>query len=243
TVEATAPLEIDEYRKAVLSTTGLFPALDLFPSAELFPRRPTITSTPSSEYRSDGLAGLDPARCFLAVVEGDRVLEAGPIWSHSSNADTRRLTIRAAGLGSLWDHRVVMKVLATGENPAETSLSWSGLSLATIAKRLVQTAMAHAGGALPLDLPADVAGTDERTYPGYELASLGQRLEELMGVIDGPDIAFRPYLAEDRLGIRWRMVTGDPLLTQPGADWTWDTSTVHGATTGLSIDRDATGLA
>ncbi|MBN0040252.1 hypothetical protein JN535_08755 [Cellulosimicrobium cellulans] len=207
------------------------------------PTYPTITSSPDTQYRTDALASLDPARCFLAVVEGDQVLEAGPIWSHDYDDDTRRLTLRSAGLWSLWDHRIVMKVLAAGEDPAGSSLSWSGLSLATIAKRLVQTAIAHVGGSLPLDLPADVPGEAERTYSGFELANLGQRLEELMGVMGGPDIAFRPYLAADRLGIRWRMVTGDPLLTQSGADWSWDTSAARGSTTGLSISRDATGLA
>ncbi|MEV8029274.1 hypothetical protein [Cellulosimicrobium funkei] len=242
-IEASTPLEIDEYREAVLATSGMFPTLGLLPAADLLPVRARITSTPSPEYRTDGLAGLDPARCFLAAVEGDRVLEAGPIWSHSYNDDTRVLTVRAAGLRSLWNRRVVMKVLATGEDPAKTSLAWSGLSLATIAKRLIQTAMAHTGGALPLDLPADVTGENERTYPGYELANLGQRLDELEGVLDGPDLAFRPYLAEDRKGIRWRMLAGNPMLTQTGDDWSWDTSAARGSTTGLSIDRDATGLA
>ena len=243
TIEASTPLEIEEYRKAVITTLGLFPTLELLPSAEVFPQRAAATSSPDTQYRTDGLAGLDPARCFLAVVEGDRVLEAGPIWSHSYNDDTRVLTVRAAGISSLWDHRIVMKVLAAGENPSETSLSWSGISLATIAKRLVESAMAHAGGSLPLDLPADVEGTHERTYPGYELGKVGQRLDDLMNVTDGPDIAFRPYLAEDRRGIRWRMLTGDPMLTQTGDDWAWDTSTARGSTSGVSIDRDASGLA
>lgn len=199
-----------------------------------------------SEADAAELVGyLDPARCFLAVRVGDLIVEAGPIWRHDWDDDTGILKVTGAGLWSLFDHRKVMKVLATGEKPAATSLSWSGWSLATIAKRLVETAMSHTGGSLPLVLPADEAGGHERTYPGHLLKGLGEALRDLTKVIGGPDLDFAPRLTADRLGIEWVMRAGteaQPLLSQSGQDWRWDTTVPRSGLSGLSVTRDATGL-
>lgn len=198
----------------------------------------------SVSRRAEILAQLEPTRCFLAVQVGDAIVEAGPIWSHDFDGDSGQLTVKALGLGSLWDHRLVVKVLTSGQTYQGTSLSWSGLSLGTIAKRLVSTAMSHTGGSLPLILPPDETGTHERTYPGYELASLGQRLEELVNVEGGPDIAFDPRLTTDRLGVEWVMRTGtaaDPLLHQGGGQaWVWDTAAPRWPGGQVSVTVDAT---
>lgn len=188
---------------------------------------------------------LDPARCFLAVRVGDRIVEAGPIWRHDYDDDTGDLTVTAAGLWSLFDHRRVMKVLAGGESPAASVLAWSGLSLGTIAKRLVETAMSHAGGSLPLVLPPDEVGGHERIYPGYELKQVGEVLRQLTEVIGGPDIRFEPRLTADRLRIEWVMRVGteaQPLIWQSGGDWQWDTTVPGSGVSGLSVSRDATRL-
>lgn len=193
------------------------------------------------------LAHLDPARCYLAAVtdSGD-VLEAGPIWKHDFDDSTGKLTVGAGGLWSLFDHRKVLPVLAAGQTAQHAVLSWSGTSLGTIAKRLVDTAMAHVGGSLPVVLPADVAGVAERVYPGYELGWAGERLRQLAEVEDGPDLAFQPRLTTDQLGIQWVMRHGtpaSPLLTQTGADWRWDRGVVAGPLVNLSVSKDATRMA
>lgn len=196
--------------------------------------------------RRELVASLDPTRCFLAAVtDDDRVLEAGPIWSHSYDAHKQTLTVRAAGLESLFSYRKLIQVLLPGDVPQEQVYTYTS-SLGTIAKRLIQMAMGHYGGSLPIVLPADEPGTNLRTYYGYELAWIADRLKQLREVMGGPDMAFEPRLSADRLGIEWVMrhgSTADPLLHQAGDDWVWDARVPQSAVTGLSVARDGAGMA
>ncbi|MFD6093645.1 hypothetical protein ACFWGN_16125 [Oerskovia sp. NPDC060338] len=194
--------------------------------------------------RRDLLSYLEPTRCFLGVVaDGEHVLEAGPIWKHSFDDADGNLKVGGAGLLSLFDHRKVLKVLDPGERVQDTAVTFSGLSLGTIAKRLVQLAMSHAGGSLPIILPNDEAGAAERTYPGFELGWVGERIQQLADVIGGPDVALQPRFTTDRTHVEWVLRTGTtaaPLLTQSGADWQWDRGVARGGLTGISVDVDAT---
>lgn len=176
-----------------------------------------------------GLVGkVAPWRCFLAAITDDRkVLQAGPIRPHQYSDETGKLKLSASGLRGIYARRFLMPVLASGANPAKAVMTWSNLSLGTIAKRMVQLAMSHDGGALPIDLPPDETGINTRTYYGYELGRISDRLQQIEDVEGGPDIAFEPYLPTDgRLdALRWRMrvgTTAEPELTQDGPDHTWD---------------------
>lgn len=198
----------------------------------------------ATKPRRDLLSYLEPTRCFLAVVaDGNQVLEAGPIWKHSYDDKTGALKVGASGLLSLFDHRKVVRVLAAGERVQDTTVTYTGLSLGTIAKRLIELAMSHAGGSLPIVLPPDEAGTAERTYPGYELGWTGDRIQQLVEVDGGPDIALQPRMNPDRTHIEWVLRTGTtaaPLLTQTGDDWQWDRGVPRGGLTAISVEVDAT---
>lgn len=198
----------------------------------------------AAQPRRDLLSYVEPTRCFLAVVEGDdQVLEAGPIWKHAYDDETGALKIGASGLLSLFDHRKVVRVLAPGERVQDTTVTYTGLSLGTIAKRLIELAMSHAGGSLPIVLPPDEAGTAARTYPGYELGWIGDRIQQLVEVDAGPDIALQPRMNPEHTHIEWVLRTGtnaSPLLTQTGADWQWDRGVPRGGLTKISVDVDAT---
>lgn len=192
---------------------------------------------PGDGMRPELLAALEPVRCFLAIVEDDIILEAGPIWAWEYEYGGQ-LRVKAAGLWSLFGHRYVVD--------GDSAIAWaawaetySNLSLGTIAKRLVQLTESQDGGELPIVLPDDVAGSEERTYRGHELSTVRSRIEQLMGVIDGPDIAFEPRFTEDRLGVEWVMRVGDPLLQQDGDDHVWDSRVPQSPITGLSVSRDA----
>jgi hypothetical protein len=117
----------------------------------------------------------------------------------------------------------------------------------TVAKNLIELAHTHTNGALPIVLPDDVAGTETRTYPGSELAWVGQKLRDLTAEDGGPEIQFQPrFVADDERYIEWVMrvgTPGEPLLHQTGSDWTWDASVPKSAVAELSVDIDGTGLA
>lgn len=191
---------------------------------------------------------LAPWRCFLAAITDDGVvLEAGPIRPHSYDDATGRLKVSASGLRAYFARRFLMPVLGSGWQRWE--VTYSSLSLGTIAKRIVQLTMSHPGGALPIDLPADEAGTNTRTYYGFEMARVSERLRQIEDVENGPDIRFEPYLAEGgALGtVRWRMVTGtagEPEVTQynrPGGvpvDLVWDRTAPSSPIDALSVDLD-----
>src|SRR5690606_29155363 len=188
-----------------------------------------------------GVAGLgllpylEPWRCFLAAVEDDTVLEAGPIVGHEYDDTDRTLQVKAMGLRHVFSKRLASR---TGvNNPQRQVLEFSGLSLATIGKRLVQRALDNPRGELPVVLPADVSGTAERTYYGHELATVDERLSELSDVQNGPEFAFEPRLLNNGLSIEWVMRAGSPLLTQQGQDWVWDTSAARGGVAGLSVSK------
>lgn len=167
-------------------------------------------------------------KAFLAAVEGDLVLQAGPIWVHDWNNDSQTLTLIAAGMWSYFDHRAVLPVLA-GRLPTDvtTDTRFSAIvsdpdavgypwvsdtreSLQTIAVRLVEQAQTWTNGDVPVILPDEVAGENERWYKGSAVAMVGQRLHELTGVLGGPDIMFTPRWTTDRLGIEWVMRVGTP---------------------------------
>lgn len=250
-VTATIPLRASEFRNLERAYFGgLYPGDTLFPGPTTFPVEATPVWRPGQGMRAEFLSAVEPARCFLAALEGDTVLEAGPIWAHTYDADTAMLTVGAAGMRSIFDHRLVMGVLADPSLAAAWAVTYPGLSLGTIAKRLVQLALTHTGGALPIVLPADETGpADEdhtRTYKGHELATVASRLDQLSGVLGGPDIAFEPRLTADRLGVEWPMRTGteaDPLLHQVGDDHVWDMRVPRGGVSSVSVNRDASGLA
>lgn len=217
----------------------------------------SITATlklddPRVRARPEMLLAVEPARSFLAVLRGDTVIEAGPIWSHAYDDDAKTLTLRAAGLRSIFDHRLVLAVLAAGVDPATTSVTFTG-ALADIARDLVRLALSHTGGSLPIVIGDDIGGDQVRTFPGHELGQVRERLDQLTGVIGGPDVAFDPRLTADRLGIEWVMRTGttaDPLLHQPGSssssdtgDWIWDRRAPRSGISALSVSRDAGKLA
>lgn len=174
-----------------------------------------------------------PGKAFLAALDGDLVLQAGPIWLHDYQADTGLLTMSATGMWSYFDYRRVLPVLA-GRLPTDpttntrfTAVSvdpddpWpvdTRKSLQGMARALVAQAQAWTGGNVPVVLPAEIAGDRERTYRGADLILVGEALRDLTKLEGGPDIRFQPRLTSDRLGIEWVMLVGtptEPLLFSP----------------------------
>lgn len=238
------PLDADEFRTFERSYYGgLYPGPGVFPSDFTFPEAATPIWKPSGGLRPEFLSAIEPGRCFLAILEGDYVIEAGPIWGWDyQHGGTLKVTAR--GMRSLFEHRYVMGNIASAWQ--QWTVTYSGLSLGTIAKRVVQLTESLSGGDLPIVYQADEAGSSTRTYLGSDLSTVLSRLDDLSGVIGGPDIAFEPRLTSDRMGVEWVMRTGttaDPLLHQVGDDHVWDSRVPRGHVSGLSVSRDATAMA
>jgi hypothetical protein len=189
---------------------------------------------------------VSPGRSFLGLEIGGKILNAGPIWYDELNVDTGRLELRGSGLRSYWDYRFVEPVLSDtnmSDTPRLKTTAYTGLSLRTIAKRLIQQAQSWTGGSVPVVYEADVTGTAQRTYPGYELHRVGEVIDQLIEVENGPDIMFRPRFAADPRYVEWVMQTGNPELVQIGPDHVWDTTVPTPAIQGIRVRRDATVVA
>lgn len=193
----------------------------------------------------------EPCRCFLAVSYTDPTgtetfLAGGPIWTHNYDSSTRQLVVGGAGVWSYYDHRKLLPVLAPGVSPATALSSYSSLWWGTIAKRLVQLAHTHTGGALPIVFQSDEAGTAAQDYPGYQMDWVGQALRNITAVDNPPEIQFVPRRkAADTRYLEWLMRVGtvaQPLLYQAGADLQWDQAAVKGSISKVTVQRDATNM-
>lgn len=188
---------------------------------------------------------LVPGRDFLGWVEKrgsvETIIEAGPIWGDPFSFPSESRIV-ASGLWSYFDHRYVLPVLLPGQLPRHVTTKLSGLSLRTIVKRLVQQACSHPNAALPIDFEDDFLGDHEREYPGSDRKTVGEALEELTGVENGPDITFRPKWGEDRRHVRWELRTGDPELSQEGHAHYWDVSVPDPHASITSLNRDGSQL-
>lgn len=205
------------------------PVLD-GPWSEALNEAGTISATVSlrnPRVRRLGLAqSAAPGISFLVRADGD-TLTGGPIWWHDWDRDRMQLKITGAGMWSYFDHRVLLPVLA-GRLPSdpttdtrfmpqdldpESDYPWpedTRKSLQGIARALVEQAQAETYGNVPVILPDEIAGENERAYRGIDLAPVGDRLRELTNVINGPDIRFTPRFTSDRLGVEWVMEIGTP---------------------------------
>lgn len=221
-----------------------------------------LLSDPDNQ-RHDLFNAATGGKAFLAAVDGDRILQAGPIWLHDWDEDTNRLRLVASGMWSYFDHRVLIPVLA-GRNPSDPdtdSRFWPVVSdpnaegypwgsdtrksLQGIARFLVWQAQQHTNGNVPVIVPDEIAGTNERWYRGADLAYVGQRLRDLTDVLGGPDIMFAPRWTEDRLGVEWVMQIGtpeQPLLFSPQRQ-TFRIGNASSSVSGLKVRLDSTRLA
>lgn len=202
-------------------------------------------------------------KTFLAAVDGDTILQAGPIWVHDWSATSGQLELIATGMWGYFDHRVLLPVLA-GREPSDptTDTRYSAVisdeddpgypwasdtraSLTTIAKELVEQAQSWTNGNVPVILPSDEAGSSERWYKGTDLAFVGDRLREITQVEGGPDIMFTPRWTSDRLGVEWVMRIGTPAspALASAQNQTFRVGVAESSVSDFSVRLDGNGLA
>lgn len=209
-----------------------------------------------------------PVRSYLAALDGDRLLGAGPIWAHSYDRDAGTLKITAQGLGSLFKHRLILPPsaltqsvttweIADPANPGSfipnpnLATTITGVSLGTIVKRLTAQALSWPGATLPIIYGPDEADSNvdhQRTYNGTDFKAVLEAIQDIGNLDDGIEARFVPQFTADRRGLQWFLQAGtleQPLLYGYGPDRpvAWNVTTPASPVSGLTVGIDGTGLA
>lgn len=203
-----------------------------------------------------------PAQSFLAVVENDVVMAAGPIWSRKYSRADGTLELDALGMASLFNHRLILPLLArtigvdqwtipdpldstkTIANPALATVL-TNVSLATRAKRLIQQAQSWTGGNVPVVFQADEADVSTKTYDGTDFKSIGEAITDITKLQNGPEIDLRGRFTADSLGIEWVLRAGtiaQPMITSTSV-LSWNITAPESAVKDLIINEDASDMA
>jgi hypothetical protein len=184
----------------------------------------------------------NPWKYSWCVSQGQKIWQAGPMVVEDYQGGFTS-TIRGGGIWQLLnDKRLLInpaRVDYTEVTPVDSDIAFGttdtsdigsaippanqNLSLHTIAKRIVQIMITAVSGDLPITFPADIAGTSERTYPGYDLASPGKRLSDLTQVQLGPEIEFSPEFVDPltKQYVRWSMRIGNNKLGSTDVQHRW----------------------
>jgi hypothetical protein len=207
-------------------------------------------------------SATSPLKGYMAIVEGDYFMGAGPIWRRDYDKDAGTLEIKAAGVWSYLDHRTLTlaEVLTTDTsqfviddpaNPGQTipnpALQWSAgpYDFATLARFMALQGGTWPVANVPIVFPAGVvAGPHERHYDAVDFKSAGEALTDLTKVDGGPDIEFRPQWRSDRLGIEWYLRVGTDAQPELRSDsvHVWDLSVPDPSMKGLTVAEDGTNL-
>lgn len=178
-------------------------------------------------------------RYSIAVCIGTSVMAIGPIMTWQFDHTSQTLALGAGSVWALLMRRLLIKSPVTLSSPLDVSATndanYLGQTLATIARNIVSDSLGRGSTfQLPIDLPSAVAGSNDRNYVVYDLASVGQRLKDLTQVENGPDIDWDPYFSSSGV-IRINMRIGTPTLQQFGLNLIWDDLS---GITNLNVDRN-----
>lgn len=189
----------------------------------------------------------------LGISYNDTMLECGPILSRDYDPATGRLDLVASGLWSVFNRRKVLRgdVLQLASSAILASTVEVGpVALQTIPRELVRASLFDnpyadgKAGQLNIVLPAAVAGTETRTYNGFDMRWLGATLQELAELVD---MRFRPqYDPAEPTRVQWLMETGtdtQPLLKQPGPPWLFDGTVRNSPVVGFGGREDGSEVA
>lgn len=186
---------------------------------------------------------LEPTWAGVVVLWNNVPVVAGPILSRS-NETMRSITLDCRGIRAILARRLAIKELTDWSGLNKSSLAYSGMSLGTIAKRVVRdSTQPKPGGSLPISYPIadELVANDanhQRTYRGFNLSniSVDQILTKISEVTNGPDIMFRPRLLRDNQLTfdMWHGTERQPRIYQNNMP-VWDTTAEKGEVSDISI--------
>ncbi|MEV6624431.1 hypothetical protein AB0M83_35340 [Amycolatopsis sp. NPDC051106] len=170
-----------------------------------------------------------PGRRVVYVLRDSRPVWGGLVWTRKFDSESQQISLGCADFWSYFEHRKVLPVLpaAAFEDPhfvAKQKVEWKNTDQNTIARNLVELAQSHPGGNIGVTFPdRDLSGIRlDRTYFGYQNASVGDALRKLSQLYDGPDVMF-DVGPPDRDGRPTRLMRlGTPRLGQQGSAHVWE---------------------
>jgi len=171
--------------------------------------------------------------------EGEPIV-GGPLITRPSESFDY-VTIGCGGIRSILAKRLIAKDLTTtGWDGFNTGfLTYTGLTLGTIAKRVVEASQQKTGGRLPISyVLEDVTGVHERTYKSFNVSNINcdDVLTKLSNVIDGPDIMFKPRLLRPNVLTfdLWTGTDAQPRIFQKFSP-VWDTTAPRGSVSSMNV--------
>lgn len=171
----------------------------------------------------------------------------GPIISRPSESYSE-IKIDCRDIRAVFEHRLAINEQDDWAKLAASRVKYSGMSLGTIGKKVVQLGMNKPGGPLPISFPiadqdAPIDGDHQRTYEGFNLSNINVDaiLTKLSGVTNGPDFQFKPRMTADNR-ITFDMLYGSEAYPYLQQDFVpvWDITSAYGEVSDLDIVRTGT---
>lgn len=165
------------------------------------------------------------------------IVQAGPIITHAFDDTTAILTLSC---GTLWSYLNHLYQINSGWTTAapitdpSADTTYNG-SYHDITISILTNALALQS--LPLSLPStDGLGGWQELYFGYDLAMVGQRLQQLVQLNQAPEIDFYPAFT-DSAHVGWTALIGTPLIPNSGAVFDYGAGLIS-----VKTDGDASNL-
>lgn len=173
-----------------------------------------------------------PNECTFVVAWDGVPMYAGLILKADYSRDAGTLTLQHSDIRVLFKERLTFGV--TGY--ALGDLTITGKSRSGLVRGILQRAIYHwalSTWRLPIDLPADGAGSESLSVRNWEWATIEDLLQRVEK--SGATIDFDPYY-DSNGGLRWATRVGVPTL--PGIQYEWVVTAADTPVTGLTVSLD-----
>ena len=192
------------------------------------------------------------AEWFDTTTNARQIVAGGPMWTRDGD-DESGISYGGSNLFGMFAHRKLIDQTWTDAQISANALTFTNLDLGSIIRGIVAQVASTGPAALPIVFEASRAGTNTRTYNGYDLLWAHDKITELgnvesgTGGLGGPDWLFTPrFKAGDFTSIEWVLTTGtaaQPWLTQTGAVVVLDKGAVGQQNIGkVTVKEDAAKL-
>jgi len=190
---------------------------------------------------------LSPMWAGLLLFWDGAPIVGGPILNLPSE-DKLTISLNCSGIRSVLARRLVIHEQTNWLLLPKDKVTYTGISLGTIAKNVVKLSQEKPGGGLPISfpLPDETEGVNadhDRNYRGFNLQNLScdDVLTKLSNVTGGPDVMFKPRLLSDNLVTfdMWHGTKDSPRIDQKVMP-VWDMTAENGEVTDISITTTGT---